>query len=92
VRAQRSAQLDAALATTEGLRSASLEVFDVLFHFNQTLWHLDVWVLLSLSFSVGLATSASAAPAPSREADSALASVAAAMRSTMARKRSSTAR
>jgi O-antigen ligase len=72
VRAQRGAAPDAALATAEGLRLASLVVFGVLFHFNQTLWRLDVWVLLSLSLSAALATSARAAPAPAREEDRAL--------------------
>lgn len=40
-------------ATCEGLLIASFVLFAVLFQFSQTLWRLDVWISLALSFSAG---------------------------------------
>ncbi len=70
-RAQRGGPPDATQAAAEGLLIACMVVFAVLFQFNQTLWRLDVWVLLSLSFSVGLLPSQSAASAPVPEGEAA---------------------
>jgi O-antigen ligase len=41
------------VATREGLLLACMVVFLVMFHFNQTLWRLDIWILLALSFAAG---------------------------------------
>jgi O-antigen ligase len=41
--------------TREGLLMAAVVVFLVLFQFSQTLWRLDIWVLLSLCFAAGQA-------------------------------------
>ncbi len=38
-------------ATRDGLLLAALVTFLVLYHFSQTLWRLDIWVLLSLCLS-----------------------------------------
>ncbi len=40
-------------AARDGLLAASLVVILVMFQFNQTLWRLDVWILLALSFAAG---------------------------------------
>ena len=39
--------------TADGLLLASLVVMLVMFQFNQTLWRLDIWILLALSFAAG---------------------------------------
>lgn len=56
------------LAHREGLVIAAAATFGVQYQFCQTLWRLDIWVLLSLCFAAGLiarrvgATQASATP------------------------------
>jgi hypothetical protein len=51
IRERGPAALDVHAATAEGLLLASLVVFLVLFQFSQTLWRLDIWVLLSLGIT-----------------------------------------
>lgn len=50
---QASADLELTVLR-EGLALACLVVFAVMFHFNQTLWRLDIWILLALTFAAGL--------------------------------------
>jgi O-antigen ligase len=62
-RAHGLAAPDRGFATAEGLLLGSLVVFLVLYQFSQTLWRLDVWVLLSLCLAA--AAAASSTPAAS---------------------------
>jgi O-antigen ligase len=59
IRERGPAALDVHAATAEGLLLASLVVFLVLFQFSQTLWRLDIWVLLSLGLTAASAESSS---------------------------------
>jgi len=57
-----------AAATREGMMLACLVVFGVLFQFSQTLWRLDVWVMLSLAYAAGrLALIENSMPKPPTE-------------------------
>ena len=54
-------------AIREGLLLSSLVVMLVMFQFNQTLWRLDIWILLALSFGAGALPGRAARQTPPTE-------------------------